>query len=74
MSSLYLSRLSAQERKFLELRLHASQGGRCFICEQPLDLQLHAGAVDIDHKVPTSQGGKDDPVNFVIGPKNWTTC
>jgi hypothetical protein len=64
MSSFYLSRLSKQERQALEKQLWSQQNGKCFISEQPIDLDLNE--VDIDHIIPTRDNGKDDPSNFAI--------
>ena len=64
MSSLYLQRLSSEERDRLEKRLLEIQHSVCFICEKTIDLRLHKGNLDIDHIVPVSGGGKDDPSNF----------
>src|SRR3954451_12325643 len=66
MASLFLSRLTADERKGLVARLHEAQGGDCFICEKPIDLVVHGGSVDIDHVEPISLGGKDDETNFAL--------
>lgn len=66
MSSLYLSRLSPQQRAHLVTRLSQTQNGSCFICEQPVDLALHANVLDIDHVVPLQAGGRDDPDNFAL--------
>jgi hypothetical protein len=66
MASLFLSRLTTDEREALVGRLHEAQGGDCFICEKPIDLDVHGGSVDIDHVEPISLGGKDDETNFAL--------
>lgn len=66
MASLFLAKLTAADRDQLERRLHAIQGGSCFICEKPIDLLLHAGAVDIDHIEPLKLGGHDGEKNFAL--------
>jgi hypothetical protein len=64
MSSLYLSRLSKDDRSALEQQLWSQQNGKCFISESPINLQLDE--VDIDHIIPTRDNGKDDPSNFAL--------
>ena len=66
MSSLYLSRLKPEERQVLVAKLHATQQGNCFICEQAIDLVVQKGMIDIDHLIPLAGGGRDDPVNFAL--------
>jgi hypothetical protein len=64
MGSLYLSRLGKDDRKNLEQQLWSQQGGKCFISEETIELELQE--VDVDHIIPTRDNGKDDPTNFAL--------
>ena len=66
MSSLYLNRLTAEDRSSLLQELHTRQSGNCFICGKTIDLQLHKNSIDIDHVIPTSLNGPDNPGNFAV--------
>ena len=66
MSSKYLSSLSDTDRTQLEKKLHQIQKGKCFICDDEIDLELHQDTLDIDHIEPLSQGGKDNVENFAL--------
>lgn len=64
MGSLYLSRLTPNEREELVKKLWEAQNHKCFICGEEIDLDIHQ--VDIDHVIPLKLGGKDDSSNFAI--------
>lgn len=66
MSSLFLSRLSQDQRANLLEELHERQSGNCFICAKPIDLILHKNSIDVDHVIPTSLNGQDNPGNYAL--------
>lgn len=66
MASLYLNKLTPDERHALIQKLHGTQGCNCFICEKPIDLKLHADFLDIDHVEPLKIGGRDGEENFAL--------
>jgi len=66
MRSLFLGRLNPEQRQDLISRLWEAQGHDCFICERPIDLDVHAQTLDIDHVEPLNLGGKDDETNFAL--------
>ena len=63
MTSLYLSRLSTEERILLLDKLLESQLHKCFICGQEIDRTVHH-KLHIDHVEPLKLGGKDNKQNF----------
>ena len=62
----FLAALDKQARSELERRLLERQSGKCFICDEPIDLVLQQGQLDIDHIVPLAQQGADAENNFAI--------
>lgn len=64
--SIYLSKLSHEERDELMEKLWKQQKGKCFITGKDIDLKLHHDFLDIDHVVPISDKGIDDPSNFAL--------
>ena len=66
MRSLYLNKLSVEERQELVDSLLSAQSKSCFICLKPIDEALHRNNMDIDHVEPLTTGGKDGPGNFAV--------
>ena len=66
MISRFLPALSSKERTELIERLNSTQNGKCFICEERIDIELQKDSLDIDHIIPLKLGGKDDQVNFAL--------
>jgi hypothetical protein len=64
--SLYLAKLTSQQRQDLERILWERQSHKCFLCDDDIDLQLHAGDLHVDHIVPIVARGADDPMNFAL--------
>jgi len=64
MPSLFLSRLTSNQREELIMKLLDIQKSKCFICEEVIDLSLHKDSIDIDHIIPIKMKGPDNPNNF----------
>jgi hypothetical protein len=64
--SAFLSSLNKDERAALEQMLFERQSGKCFICDESLDLVLQQGQLDVDHIDPLAEAGLDDENNFAI--------
>lgn len=64
MGSLYLSKLSKEDRASLEKQLWNQQGGKCFISGKEMIIDVHE--LDIDHIIPTRDNGPDGPDNFAL--------
>src|SRR5439155_27170517 len=61
-----LAGLNTDARGALEQKLSKRQNGRCFICDEPVDLMLHKGTLDIDHIDPLLDDGLDAENNFAL--------
>ncbi len=66
MKSAFLSNLTDVERSDLIKKLWSTQNGKCFICEEEIDLKIQDDNIDIDHVKPLKNGGKDDVINFAL--------
>lgn len=62
--SKYLDSLTKDEKDELKKELFERQKGKCFICEEVIDLKLQQ--LDIDHVTPLNLGGKDEKNNFAL--------
>lgn len=66
------STIRPDDRDELVKRLYAVQQGKCFICEEQIDLLLHEGKLDVDHVQPRSGAdGRSDPTNYAL---THSTC
>jgi len=66
MASKHLDSLSVEQYEELRRELWQIQNGKCFISDEPIDLAIHRGDLDIDHVIPLRLGGKDDRGNFAL--------
>ncbi len=66
MGSRYLERLSSVERQEMIEKLHDIQCGKCYICNEDIDLVLHGNFIDIDHIQPLKMGGRDCEDNLAL--------
>lgn len=64
MASKYLASLSVQQYLELTNSLFQIQNGKCYICQDPIDLSLRNS--NIDHIVPLANKGKDNEENFAL--------
>ncbi len=64
--SLGLRQLTEAQRQKTINDLWQSQAGRCIISGREIDVTLHRAELDIDHIIPTRDGGKDDILNWAL--------
>lgn len=64
MASKYLKALSSDDYNALTKKLHSIQNGICYICQKPIDLDIHT--TNIDHIIPLANRGKDSEDNFAL--------
>jgi 5-methylcytosine-specific restriction endonuclease McrA len=64
--SAFLYGLSAAEKSDLDKRLFDRQSGKCFICDESIDLVVHQGQLEVDHIEPLAEGGPDAENNFAL--------
>ena len=70
-NSRFVASLTSEELQTLREKLHSIQSGRCYICPEPIDLQLHEGSLELDHIEPLAVGGKDTDMNLAL---THSTC
>lgn len=61
-----LEAMSKEDRSALEKLLHNRQSGKCFICDDAIDLLLQEGQLEVDHIVPLDANGPDEENNFAL--------
>ena len=59
-------RLTTEQRENLEVILLERQSSKCYICDEPIDLEVHQGHLEVDHIDPFSDGGADTGNNFAL--------
>jgi len=68
MASKYLSALTGDESKELTIKLLKIQNNICYICQEPIDLELHV--TNIDHIEPLAKTNRDSEENFAVTHEN----
>jgi HNH endonuclease len=61
-----LSGLNESDLRDLKQRLFDRQSRKCFICDDELDLVVHADQMDVDHVEPLAEGGSDTENNLAL--------
>jgi len=64
LSSLFHSYPPEKKKEVIE-RLYKFQDGKCFLCDEPLDLN-NLGNIHLDHKISRAEKGPDDESNWVL--------
>lgn len=64
MSSKYLNSLTKESYLTLCKKLLATQDGKCYICLNEIDMDIHT--YNVDHIVPLASRGKDNEDNFAL--------
>ena len=70
-NSRYVAGLGSEDLRAFGQKLHCIQRGKCYICREPIDLQLHEGSLEFDHIEPLAVGGKDTDANLAL---THSTC
>ena len=58
--------ITPEQRAKLEPILLNRQSGKCYICDEPVDLELQQDSLEIDHIDPFSQDGPDAANNYAL--------
>ena len=58
--------ITAEQRADLQVRLLELQSGKCYICDEPIDLEIHNGSLDIDHIESFIEGGANEANNYAL--------
>ena len=70
-NSRYINGLTPVEMLAFREKLYSVQSGKCYICRESIDLQLHEESLEFDHIEPLAAGGKDADRNLAL---THSTC
>lgn len=62
----HLSKIKQSDRQELIARLLESQNNTCYICQDPINLDVQGNDAEVDHITPLAANGPDEESNYAI--------